>query len=81
MLKIKTIHGIEERKVGSREEWLAARIELLKAEKELTHLTDEVTRKRQELPWVVIDKAYQFDTDEGKLSLVDLFNGRSQLLI
>lgn len=68
-------------KVVSQKEWLAARVKLLKEEKELTKLGDELTRKRQELPWVRIDKQYQFDTDEGKASLADLFKGRSQLLI
>src|SRR3981081_191011 len=81
MPKIKTVHGIEDHKIVSQEEWLAARGDLLKAEKELTRLSDDVARKRQELPWVRIDKEYQFDTDEGKLSLADLFRGRSQLLI
>jgi predicted dithiol-disulfide oxidoreductase (DUF899 family) len=66
---------------GTREEWLAARLELLKAEKELTRRSDELARRRQELPWVAIDKEYQFDTDEGRASLADLFRGRSQLLI
>lgn len=81
MLKIKTVHGMEDHKVVSQEEWLAAREDLLKAEKELTRLSDDVAQKRQELPWVKIDKAYQLDTDEGKVSLIDLFKGRSQLLI
>lgn len=68
-------------RTGTREEWLAQRIELLKAEKELTTQSDEVTRRRQELPWVRIDKEYRFDTDEGNVSLADLFKGRSQLLV
>lgn len=68
-------------KTGTREEWLAARLELLKAEKDLTHRSDEIARQRQELPWVRIDKEYRFDTDEGKASLADLFKGRSQLLV
>ncbi|GGA36245.1 DUF899 domain-containing protein [Dyella nitratireducens] len=67
--------------IGTREEWLAARIELLKAEKELTHRSDELARQRQELPWVPVNKGYRFDTDEGGASLADLFRGRSQLLI
>ncbi len=66
---------------GSREEWLAARTALLKDEKELTRRSDELARRRQELPWVRIDKQYRFDTDEGKASLADLFRGRSQLLV
>jgi predicted dithiol-disulfide oxidoreductase (DUF899 family) len=81
MPKIKTVHGIEDRKVVSQEEWLSARMDLLKAEKELTRHSDDVARKRQELPWVRMDKEYQFDTDEGKWSLAKLFKGRSQLLI
>jgi predicted dithiol-disulfide oxidoreductase (DUF899 family) len=68
-------------KTGTREEWLAARLELLKAEKELTHRGDELARRRQELPWVRIDKEYRFETDEGSASLADLFRGRSQLLV
>src|SRR5437764_5615705 len=68
-------------KTGTREEWLAARRELLNAEKELTRRGDELARRRQELPWVRIDKEYRFETDEGKASLADLFQGRSQLLI
>ena len=66
---------------GSAGEWLAARLELLKAEKDLIRRSDEVARKRQELPWVRIDKEYRFEADEGKASLADLFRGRSQLLI
>src|SRR5688572_12904723 len=66
---------------GTRQDWLAARIELLKAEKELTHRSDAVARQRQELPWVRIDKDYSFETDSGKASLTDLFKGRSQLLV
>src|SRR5579863_6071189 len=68
-------------KIGTREEWLAARLELLKAEKELTRRSDELARRRQELPWVRIDKAYRFETDRGSASLADLFGGRSQLLV
>jgi predicted dithiol-disulfide oxidoreductase (DUF899 family) len=68
-------------KPGTREEWLAARRELLAAEKEHTRRGDELARMRQELPWVRIDKEYTFDTDEGKASLPDLFRGNSQLLV
>jgi predicted dithiol-disulfide oxidoreductase (DUF899 family) len=67
--------------LGTREEWLAARLKLLKAEKEHTRRGDELALMRQELPWVRVDKDYQFEADEGKASLVDLFRGRSQLLI
>jgi predicted dithiol-disulfide oxidoreductase (DUF899 family) len=70
-----------EHATGTREEWLAARLELLEAEKELTRRGDELARQRQQLPWVRIDEDYRFDTDEGGASLADLFGGRSQLLI
>jgi predicted dithiol-disulfide oxidoreductase (DUF899 family) len=66
---------------GTRDEWLAARLELLEAEKELTRRSDELARRRQELPWVRIDKEYRFETEEGSASLADLFRGRSQLLL
>ncbi|HEY2627828.1 MAG TPA: DUF899 domain-containing protein [Usitatibacter sp.] len=66
---------------GTREEWLAARLELLDAEKELTRRSDELARRRQALPWVRIDRKYQFETDEGSASLADLFRERSQLLV
>ena len=68
-------------RTGTRNEWLAARLELLEAEKELTRRSDELARRRQELPWVRIDKEYRFETDEGSASLADLFRGRSQLLV
>src|ERR1700739_1070581 len=68
-------------KTGTREQWLKARIDLLKAEKELTRRSDEVARQRQELPWVPINKEYRFETEEGSASLSDLFRGHSQLLI
>jgi predicted dithiol-disulfide oxidoreductase (DUF899 family) len=68
-------------KTGTREEWLAARLELLQAEKELTRRGDEVAQRRQELPWVRIDEEYRFDTNEGSATLADLFRGRSQLLV
>src|SRR5260370_5993692 len=66
---------------GTREEWLAARLELLEEEKALTRRGDELARRRRELPWVRIDKQYRFETNEGAASLADLFRGRSQLLI
>jgi predicted dithiol-disulfide oxidoreductase (DUF899 family) len=66
---------------ATREEWLAARLQLLEAEKQLTHRGDEVARMRQELPWVPLDKDYSFDTEDGASSLADLFRGRSQLLV
>jgi predicted dithiol-disulfide oxidoreductase (DUF899 family) len=68
-------------RTGTREEWLAARLELLEAEKELTRRSDDLARQRQELPWVPIDKEYRFETDDGPASLADLFRGRSQLLM
>src|SRR5580658_7308562 len=67
--------------VVSRDDWLKARVALLKEEKELTRHSDELARRRQELPWVRIDKQYRFETDDGSASLVDLFRGRSQLLV
>ncbi|HTR94272.1 MAG TPA: DUF899 domain-containing protein [Trebonia sp.] len=68
-------------KTGTREEWLAARLDLLEAEKELTKRGDELARQRQELPWVRVDKDYRFQTDDGEASLAGLFRGRSQLLV
>src|ERR1700716_1810469 len=66
---------------GTRAEWVAARVELLEAEKALTRRSDELARRRQELPWVRVDKEYRFETDEGSATLADLFRGRSQLLV
>jgi predicted dithiol-disulfide oxidoreductase (DUF899 family) len=68
-------------RIGTREEWAAAREELLAREKEHTRLGDELTRQRRELPWVPVEKEYQFDTDDGPRALAELFDGRSQLLI
>jgi predicted dithiol-disulfide oxidoreductase (DUF899 family) len=68
-------------RTGTRSEWLAARLELLEAEKEHTRRSDELARRRQDLPWVRIDKAYRLETEEGSGSLKDLFRGRSQLLV
>lgn len=67
--------------IVNRKEWLTARIALLNEEKQLTRRSDELARRRQELPWVKVDKEYRFETDEGSASLADLFQGRSQLLI
>jgi predicted dithiol-disulfide oxidoreductase (DUF899 family) len=72
---------MSDHKTGTREEWLAARLELLEDEKELTRRGDEVARRRQQLPWVRIDKEYRFETDEGEAGLADLFRGNSQLLV
>ena len=66
---------------GAREEWLAARLDLLEAEKALTRQSDEVARRRQALPWVRIAKEYRFDTEDGPAALAELFAGRSQLLV
>jgi predicted dithiol-disulfide oxidoreductase (DUF899 family) len=66
---------------ATREEWLAARLDLLAAEKEHTRRSDELARRRQALPWVRLDKEYRFATDDGSVSLQDLFRGRSQLLV
>jgi predicted dithiol-disulfide oxidoreductase (DUF899 family) len=68
-------------KVGTRDDWLAARKKLLEREKELTRLSDELAKQRQELPWVPVDKEYTFDTDDGTKTLAELFDGRSQLLV
>ncbi len=67
--------------IGTREDWLTARLALLNAEKDYTRRGDELTKARQDLPWVRIDKAYTFDSDAGPVSLADLFQGRSQLLV
>src|SRR5436305_3422638 len=66
--------------VGTREEWQAARAELAKLEAEQAERNEEVKRRRRELPWVPVEKEYEFDTEDGKKTLADLFEGRSQLL-
>src|SRR6476620_7597386 len=66
---------------GTRQEWLAARLDLLQAEKELTHRSDAIAEQRQKLPWVQIEKEYRFDTDDGRVLLKDLFQGLSQLRV
>ncbi|HEY1899069.1 MAG TPA: DUF899 domain-containing protein [Steroidobacteraceae bacterium] len=68
-------------RIGIRKDWLAQRLALLEAEKELTRRGDEVAQQRQELPWVRLDKEYRFETEQGSASLADLFGGRSQLII
>src|SRR5262245_15169719 len=73
--------GMTTHMTGTREQWLSARLALLEEEKALVRRSDEVAQRRQELPWVRIDKPYRFDADEGNASLADLFKGRSQLLI
>jgi predicted dithiol-disulfide oxidoreductase (DUF899 family) len=78
-----TVTGANEAKhnKGTPAEWRAARVELLAAEKEHTRRGDELARRRQELPWVRVDKEYRFETEAGSASLADLFEGRSQLLV
>ncbi|HEY6309739.1 MAG TPA: DUF899 family protein [Streptosporangiaceae bacterium] len=68
-------------RTGSHEEWRAARLDLLQAEKELTRLGDDLARRRRDLPWVRLDKDYCFDTESGEARIADLFQDRSQLLI
>jgi predicted dithiol-disulfide oxidoreductase (DUF899 family) len=68
-------------RVGTQEEWQAERDELLKEEKELTRRSDELARKRQDLPWVAVEKSYRFETEDGTKGLADLFDGRSQLVV
>jgi predicted dithiol-disulfide oxidoreductase (DUF899 family) len=72
---------VTDHRIGTREEWAAARDELLAREKEHTRLGDELARQRRELPWVRVDKDYCLDTDDGPRALAELFDGRSQLLI
>ena len=67
--------------IGTPQDWLKERLQLLKDEKELTRRADELARRRQALPWVRVDKEYRFDTDQGPASLADLFRGNSQLLV
>jgi predicted dithiol-disulfide oxidoreductase (DUF899 family) len=69
-----------EHKTGTREEWEAARAELAKLEAEQAERSNEITEKRRELPWVPVEKEYEFDTQEGRKTLAELFDGRSQLL-
>ncbi|MBV9944158.1 MAG: DUF899 family protein, partial [Solirubrobacterales bacterium] len=68
-------------KIGTREEWLAARKDLLVREKEHTRRGDELARERRELPWVRVEKEYSFDTDDGRKTLAELFEGHSQLIV
>src|SRR6266480_6416146 len=69
-----------EHKIGTREAWQATRDELAKLEAEQAERNEEVKRKRLDLPWVLVEKEYEFDTEDGKKTLADLFDGRSQLL-
>jgi predicted dithiol-disulfide oxidoreductase (DUF899 family) len=68
-------------RVGTRAEWLAARIALLEREKELTRRSDELARERQDLPWVAVEEEYAFETADGRRTLAELFDGRSQLIV
>jgi predicted dithiol-disulfide oxidoreductase (DUF899 family) len=70
-----------EHRTASRDEWLSARRELLDAEKEHVRRGDELARRRQELPWVPVEKEYVFETDDGRKMLADRFDGRSQLVV
>jgi predicted dithiol-disulfide oxidoreductase (DUF899 family) len=70
-----------EHRTGTQEEWQAERDALLEEEKEITHRGDELSKKRQELPWVEVEKDYEFETKDGTKSLADLFDGRSQLMV
>src|SRR6202021_399637 len=72
---------IDSPKIGSREEWLEARKKLLAKEKQLTRERDALAAERRQLPWVKVEKSYVFDGPNGKLTLADLFDGRSQLII
>ena len=72
---------MRDHRIGTREEWLAAREQLLVREKEHTRLGDELARQRRELPWMPLDTDYRFDTDDGEKTLAELFDGRSQLLL
>jgi predicted dithiol-disulfide oxidoreductase (DUF899 family) len=74
------VRGMADHRIGTREEWQAARDELQKLETEQGERNAEIRRKRRELPWVPVEKAYVFDTEDGKKTLAELFDGRSQLL-
>lgn len=81
MPKIKTINGIKEHKVVSQKEWLAARKKLLVKEKKFSKLRDELNQQRRKLPWVKIEREYVFDGPQGKVTLAELFCGKSQLIV
>ena len=81
MTTLATSTGIQEHEVVSPKEWIASRKELLRKEKEFTKLRDELSRQRRELPWESVEKKYVFDGPNGKESLADLFDGRSQLIV
>src|SRR2546429_5294002 len=81
MPKIKTVRGIENRKVVSQKEWLVARKKLLVKEKKFSKLRDELNLQRRKLPWVKVEKEYVFDGSAGEATLADLFGGKSQLIL
>src|SRR5947207_12592868 len=75
------LKGMDTHRVGTREEWLTARVALLEREKELTRRSDELARLRRELPWVAVEKEYRFDTEDGTKTLGELFDGRPELIV
>ena len=81
MSRSKTTTTPELHQTGTREQWLKARLALLQEERELTRRSDELARRRQQLPWVALEKPYAFTADDGRATLADLFRGRSQLLV
>ena len=81
MLKIKTVHGMEVRKVVSQKEWIAARKKLLAQEKKFSKARDQMNLERRKLPWVKVEKEYAFNGPKGKVSLADLFGSKSQLIV
>ena len=81
MAKLKTRDGVKEHKVVSEKEWLKARKQLLAKEKKFSKLRDELNKQRRALPWVKIEKEYVFDGPNGKETLSDLFDGKSQLIV
>src|SRR5690242_441267 len=81
MIKIKTVHGIEGRRVVSPKQWIAARQKLLVKEKKFSRARDQLNRERRKLPWVKIEKEYRFVGPAGEVSLADLFSGKSQLVV
>jgi len=81
MPKIKTVRGVENRKVVSKKEWLAARKKLLVKEKQFSRLRDRLIQERRKLPWVKVEKDYVFEGPKGKAALADLFRGKSQLIV
>ena len=80
MAKLKTFAGVKEHKVVSQKEWLTARKRLLLKEKKFSKARDQLNRERRALPWVKVEKEYVFDSPEGKVTLADLFDGKSQLV-